>query len=99
MSSVSKQKRLAKKAAKTNSKTGSPASTNGSNTPKDSPRSPPTAADNLSVTTLKLDDKDRASTGVLTSLPMSRDLKIESYSLSSHGRVLIENTTIELNFG
>lgn len=42
---------------------------------------------------------DRTATGVYTSQERSRDIKIESYSLNYHGRVLIDNATIELNFG
>ncbi|ORY85768.1 ribosome biogenesis ATPase [Protomyces lactucae-debilis] len=42
---------------------------------------------------------ERTATGVLTSMQMSRDIKIESYTLSFHGRVLIEDATIELNWG
>lgn len=42
---------------------------------------------------------DRTTTGVYTSQERSRDIKIESYSLNYHGRVLIDNATIELNFG
>lgn len=42
---------------------------------------------------------DRSATGVLTSQESSRDIKIESFSLSFHGRLLITNATIELNFG
>ncbi|EMR11291.1 hypothetical protein PNEG_00320 [Pneumocystis murina B123] len=47
----------------------------------------------------KLSLGDRNATGVLTSRLMSRDIKIEQYTLSFHGRVLIENATIELNYG
>lgn len=42
---------------------------------------------------------DRSATGVLTSQASSRDIKIESFTLSFHGRLLISNATIELNFG
>jgi ATP-binding cassette subfamily F protein 2 len=41
----------------------------------------------------------RAATGQLTSYPLSRDLKIENFSLSLHGTVLVDDTTLELNFG
>ncbi|KAG5440469.1 hypothetical protein PCK2_000497 [Pneumocystis canis] len=33
---------------------------------------------------------DRSASGVLTSQLMSRDLRIEQYTLSFHGRILIE---------
>ncbi|KAI9779142.1 MAG: ABC transporter ATP-binding protein arb1 [Geoglossum umbratile] len=42
---------------------------------------------------------DRVTTGVLASLPASRDVKISSVSLVFHGRVLITDTTLELNYG
>jgi len=41
----------------------------------------------------------RSSTGVLASLPLSRDVKIANFSLSLHGNVLIEDTMFEANFG
>lgn len=42
---------------------------------------------------------DRVTTGVLASLPASRDVKINSASLVFHGKVLITDTTLELNYG
>jgi len=42
---------------------------------------------------------DRVTTGVLSSLESSRDAKISSVSLVFHGRVLIQDTTLELNYG
>ena len=42
---------------------------------------------------------DRVTTGVLASLAASRDIKITSVSLVFHGKVLITDTTLELNFG
>lgn len=42
---------------------------------------------------------DRVTTGVLASLAASRDVKITSASLVFHGKVLITDTTLELNFG
>ncbi|KAF9285837.1 ABC transporter ATP-binding protein arb1 [Mortierella alpina] len=105
--SASKQKRLAAKAAKDAAKksstASSPATTNGRNTP-----APPEIAGedaDLLIPGLNAMDiakkkgGDRNSTGVLTSQPLSRDIKIESFSLSFHGRELISNTDIDLNFG
>lgn len=37
--------------------------------------------------------------GVLVSDPKGRDLKIDSYTLSYHGRLLIEGAEISLNYG
>lgn len=42
---------------------------------------------------------DRVTTGVLSSLQTSRDVKITSVSLVFHGKVLITDATMELNFG
>ncbi len=42
---------------------------------------------------------DRVTTGVLASLPASRDVKINSVSLVFHGKVLVTDTTLELNYG
>ena len=41
---------------------------------------------------------DRVTTGVLASLAASRDVKLTSVSLVFHGKVLITDTTLELNF-
>jgi ATP-binding cassette subfamily F protein 2 len=48
-----------------------------------------------------LQDKegDRSCTGVLVSHKDARDIKIEAVSLSAHSKVLLAETTIELNFG
>ncbi|ROT35572.1 hypothetical protein SODALDRAFT_337520 [Sodiomyces alkalinus F11] len=42
---------------------------------------------------------DRVTTGVLDSTPSSRDVKISSTSLVFHGRQLINDSILELNFG
>lgn len=44
-------------------------------------------------------ETDRSGSGVLASDPQSRDIHIESYSLSFHGRLLIENAEFSLNYG
>jgi len=41
----------------------------------------------------------RTCTGVLASRPQDRDVKITAFSLSYHGRVLIAETELELNYG
>lgn len=87
--SASKAKRLAARAAKT-SKKGTPEAS-GKNTPLDSDAE-------VDVSNLKI-STDRTATGVYTSQERSRDIKIDSYSLNFHGRVLIDNASIELNFG
>lgn len=42
---------------------------------------------------------DRVTTGVLSSLAASRDVKITSTSLVFHGKVLITDSTMELTYG
>ncbi|TPX31581.1 hypothetical protein SmJEL517_g05113 [Synchytrium microbalum] len=44
-------------------------------------------------------DINRSVTGVLTSHRDSRDIKVELFSMSYFSQVLIQETTIELNFG
>ncbi|KAF9969201.1 hypothetical protein BGZ65_012157, partial [Modicella reniformis] len=100
--SASKQKRLAAKASKKSSGASTPANNSGRNTPI--PPLGPEDVDALvpGLNALDLAKKkanDRNSTGVLTSQPLSRDIKIESFTLSFHGRELITNTDIDLNFG
>jgi ATP-binding cassette subfamily F protein 2 len=41
---------------------------------------------------------DRVTTGVLSSMASSRDVKITSASLVFHGKVLFNDTTLELNY-
>lgn len=54
-----------------------------------------------SVSALSLDNEasNRTSAGVLTSHRDSRDIKIEQYSLSFYSQILLQDTTIELNYG
>ncbi|KAH9833878.1 P-loop containing nucleoside triphosphate hydrolase protein [Rhodofomes roseus] len=42
---------------------------------------------------------DRSAAGVLVSDPKGRDIKIDSYTLSFHGRLLIEGAEVSLNYG
>lgn len=43
------------------------------------------------------DDEGRVATGLLSSEPRARDIKISAFSLALHGIVLVEDTVIELN--
>ncbi|KAJ2506298.1 ABC transporter ATP-binding protein arb1, partial [Coemansia sp. RSA 2049] len=88
--SASKQKRMAAKAAKKGSGSTTPAAGSSSGKLEDS------------MAQLKLQAKretDRSATGVLTSNVQGRDIHIDSYTLSFHGRMLIENARVELNYG
>jgi ATP-binding cassette subfamily F protein 2 len=105
--SASKQKRLAEKAAKAASKGGSttngtstPAqdSVNGGSTPLTSVSAAASREDLTSMAKLQI-ATDRSAAGVLVSDEKGRDLKIDSYTLSFHGRLLIENAEISLNYG
>jgi len=109
--SASKQKRLAEKAAKKNAgvaSDASPANTtptgsvNGASTPLTSMSGLNSKAgsqeDLMSMAKLNL-ATDRSAAGVLVSDPKSRDIKIDQYTLSFHGRLLIEGAEIALNYG
>jgi ATP-binding cassette subfamily F protein 2 len=93
--SASKAKRLAAKAARD--------AKSGKSSTKSSAKSTPIPSGNNSTEDLGMGNLnlkvDRTATGVYSSQERSRDIKIESYSLNYFGRVLIENATIELNFG
>ncbi|KAF8801549.1 P-loop containing nucleoside triphosphate hydrolase protein [Phlegmacium glaucopus] len=111
--SASKQKRLAEKAAKKNAgvgpngddspSTSTPAgSVNGASTPLTSMSGMNSKAgsteDLMSMAKLNI-ATDRSAAGVLVSDVKSRDIKIDSYTLSFHGRLLIEGAEIALNYG
>ena len=94
-----------KKTVVSRSKAGSKnASTAPSDAGDDSDASPTPSAkiDEVKRLTEQMDKhglSDRITTGVLTSLEQSRDIKIGSASLVFHGRVLIQDTTLELSYG
>ncbi|KAF9547320.1 P-loop containing nucleoside triphosphate hydrolase protein [Agrocybe pediades] len=112
--SSSKQKRLAEKAAKKaaggTGTTGSdspsnstPAgSVNGASTPLTSMsgmNSKAGSTDDLNSMARLMKITDRSASGVLSSDPKGRDIKIDQYTLSFHGRLLIEGAEIALNYG
>ena len=108
-----KKTAASKLSSKTASKTGSSASSvNGDETPPlmDGDGNPLPEDDQPATTDMstvkKLTDQmdkhglsDRVTTGVLASLASSRDVKINAASLVFHGKVLITDTTLELNYG
>ncbi|KAL1392390.1 P-loop containing nucleoside triphosphate hydrolase protein [Phyllosticta capitalensis] len=60
------------------------------------------ATEKLEKLTMQKDEhgvSDRVTTGVLASLEASRDVKITSASLVFHGKVLFNDSTIEVNYG
>ena len=103
--SASKAKRQAEKAAKAaakGEKTGSSkdsvstGSTKGSSSTKGTSvdeEGPITDMKKLAIAT------ERNASGVIVSDKQSRDLHIESFSMSFHGRLLIDNATVALNYG
>ncbi|KAH7092745.1 ATP-binding cassette transporter [Auriculariales sp. MPI-PUGE-AT-0066] len=109
--SAAKQKRLAEKVAKQAMKGGSAtddttqsgsASLNGTanNTAGNTPMtSQHPSTDNLTEMQKLNMATDRSAAGVLVSDPKSRDIKIDSYTLSFHGRLLIEGAEVSLNYG
>lgn len=107
--SSSKEKRLAKRAEK-KAKTpkgeangDQPAvDAHGNPIEDDVPATSGKKVDEVNKLTSQMDKhgiSDRVTTGVLASTQASRDVKIISASLVFHGRVLINDTTLELNYG
>lgn len=106
--SSSKEKRLAKKAERM---AKAPKGENGDKptldvhgnpVADDAPATSGKKVDEVNRLTSQMDKhgiSDRVTTGVLASTQASRDVKIISTSLVFHGRVLINDTTLELNYG
>ncbi|KAL1558500.1 ATP-binding cassette sub- F member 1 [Salvia divinorum] len=94
VSDASKKKAAQKKAAAAAKRGGkataskAPAPENGSS-----------KVDSLSTGVGDLHISDRTCTGVLCSHPLSRDIRIESLSLTFHGHDLIVDSELELNYG
>ncbi|CAO1633182.1 unnamed protein product [Sympodiomycopsis kandeliae] len=102
--SASKAKRQADRAAKKGSKADA-SSTNGSSATKTSKSTGITTPDDEDDSAAALDMKklaiatERNASGVLTSDAQSRDIHIDSFTMSFHGRLLIDGATIALNYG
>lgn len=97
----SEHTQAAKKSATTSSKTSENGSTvnTGTNTPMTSLSANGSVEDLRDAMTKTKLDVDRSGSGVLTSDPKSRDIHVDSYTLSFHGRLLIENASLALNYG
>lgn len=96
--------RVSSKAGSKNPSTaGSKASSvNGEDDEDDAPATSVDKMDKVKQLTDQLDKhglSDRVTTGVLASVESSRDVKIISSSLVFHGRVLISDSTLEVNAG
>ena len=97
--SASKAKRQAEKAAKaaargeTTSKSSGTEKSDASTAATSEDAGPITDMKKLALAT------ERNASGVVTSDKQSRDLHVESFSMSFHGRLLIENASFSLNYG
>ncbi|KAF7101534.1 hypothetical protein CFC21_102846 [Triticum aestivum] len=92
VSDASKKKAAQKKAAAA-AKRGAKSSAAASSSSASS------AADKAANGVAALNLSDRTCTGVLASHPLSRDIHIESLSLTFHGHDLIVDSELELNYG
>ncbi|ROV94030.1 hypothetical protein VMCG_08289 [Cytospora schulzeri] len=102
MVSASKEKRLAKKAADGKKSKKEELDAHGNPIASDAPATSADKMDEVKRLADQMDKhglSDRVTTGVLSSISSSRDVKITSTSLVFHGRVLITDSTLELNFG
>ena len=107
MVSSSKEKRLAKKAAEggekktlvSRSKANSKAGSKASSVAGDDDDQKQSKIDALAAQADKEGLSDRITTGVLASTPTSKDVKIITATLTFHGRVLLNETTLELTLG
>ncbi|KAG5403553.1 hypothetical protein IGI04_009672 [Brassica rapa subsp. trilocularis] len=92
VSDASKKKALQKKAAAAAKRGGKAAAAKAA-------ASSSNGADSLSSGVDALQISDRTCTGILCSHPQSRDIRIESLSVTFHGYDLIVDSMLELNYG
>lgn len=100
--SASKAKREAKKAEREAKKAAEGKVSRRSKKVKEEVDEAEVAAQEMEKMKLQMDENgisDRVVTGVLASLETSRDIKLTSVSLLFHGKVLIQDSTLELNYG
>ncbi|CAN7114672.1 unnamed protein product [Brassica rapa subsp. narinosa] len=93
VSDASKKKALQKKAAAAAKRGGKAAAA------AKAAASSSNGADSLSSGVDALQISDRTCTGILCSHPQSRDIRIESLSVTFHGYDLIVDSMLELNYG
>ncbi|KAK3000677.1 hypothetical protein RJ639_020602 [Escallonia herrerae] len=98
VSDASKKKAAQKKAAAA-AKRGGKSSAAAASKPAADTLSGSSSSDNLANGVGALSISDRTCTGVLCSHPLSRDIRIESLSLTFHGHDLIVDSELELNYG
>ncbi|CEP62949.1 ATP-binding cassette family ATPase ARB1 LALA0_S06e07602g [Lachancea lanzarotensis] len=100
--SASKAKREAKKAERDAKRAAEGKTIRASKKKDDSEDEADATAREVAQMKLQLDKdgiSDRVVTGVLDSLTTSRDVKLSSVSLLFHGKVLIQDSQLELNYG
>ncbi|CEH12375.1 atp-binding cassette transporter [Ceraceosorus bombacis] len=104
--SASKAKRQAEKAAKAQAKAeakGETASTATSTSAKTGDSTAPTSVNGDEVEEIDMKKlalaTDRNASGVLTSDPQGRDIHIDSFTMSFHGRLLVDGASVALNYG
>ncbi|KAJ8427715.1 hypothetical protein Cgig2_025114 [Carnegiea gigantea] len=95
VSDASKKKAVQKKAAAAAKRGGKAAAAASSKAGAAADQSVDKVANGVS----DLDISDRTCTGVLCSHPLSRDVRIESLSVTFHGHDLIVDSMLELNYG
>lgn len=95
VSDASKKKAAQKKAAAAAKRGGKAAATSKSAAAENGS----SKVDSLASGVEELQISDRTCTGVLCSHPLSRDIRIESLSLTFHGHDLIVDSELELNYG
>ena len=93
VSDASKKKAAQKKAAAAAKRGGKAAAASSKTTSSEK------AADKLANGIGEIQISDRTCTGVLCSHPLSRDIRIESLSVTFHGHDLIVDSELELNYG
>ena len=100
--SASKAKREAKKAEREAKRLAEGKTVRASKKKEETEDEAELAAKEIAQMKLQLDKdglSDRVVTGVLDSLETSRDIKMSSVSLLFHGKVLIQDSQLELNYG
>ncbi|XVF46267.1 hypothetical protein PTKIN_Ptkin03bG0014100 [Pterospermum kingtungense] len=97
VSDASKKKAAQKKAAAAAKRGGKAAAAAASS--KAAAAAAANGVDKVSDGVSALQISDRTCTGVLCSHPLSRDIRIESLSVTFHGHDLIVDSTLELNYG
>lgn len=88
----------AAKAAKDGSSKGTTTTASSTNGTPMTNMSANTSVDNLDMKKLEL-ATDRNASGVLTSDKQSRDIHIDNFTMSFHGRLLVDGASVVLNYG